>query len=146
MLTSFGLTALILGLAAATVSTVLAAPQAPADARSAQLPQLLLSSAWCSFSYNKNSGASHSTRVQFSPNGNWRAGSRGETYSSGPNGSVAGQHDDGTGGRWIVRQGQLFMSNPPDTPDLAPVGLTITHNSNGPPIITADGKEYSPCQ
>lgn len=51
MLTSIGPTALILGLAAATGSTVRAAPHAPADARSAQLSQLLpLSSAWCAFS------------------------------------------------------------------------------------------------
>ncbi len=51
MLTSIGLTALILGLASATGSTVLAAPHAPADAHSAQVSQLLLlSSAWCAFS------------------------------------------------------------------------------------------------
>ncbi|MBM4134167.1 MAG: hypothetical protein FJ245_10395 [Nitrospira sp.] len=146
MLTAIRLITCALGITAATVHPVQAGPQAPTDAPSAQLSQLLLSSAWCSFTYNKVSGASHSTRVQFSANGHWSAGSRGETYSSGPAGSVAGQHDDGAGGQWAVQQGQLFMSNPPDTPALTSVDLTIERNSNGYPILTADGKEYSQCR
>lgn len=146
MLTAIRLISFALGITAATVHPVQAGPQASADAPSAQLSQLLLSSAWCSFTYNKVSGASHSTRVQFSGNGNWSSGSRGETYSSGPAGSVAGQHDDGAGGQWAVQQGQLFMSNPPETPALSPVNLTIKRNSNGYPILTADGKEYSQCR
>ncbi|MFM8552656.1 MAG: hypothetical protein ACKOCD_10200 [Nitrospiraceae bacterium] len=142
MRNAIGLAIFILAFAA---STAQAGSQTPADAQSAQLSQLLLSSAWCSFSYNKTTGASHQARVQFHPNGNWSAGSRGETYSNGPNGSVAGQHDGGGGGRWAVQQGQLFMSNPPETPSLTPVGLTIKHNSNGYPILMADGREYSQC-
>ncbi|TAJ07177.1 MAG: hypothetical protein EPO61_14520 [Nitrospirae bacterium] len=146
MLTAIRLITFALGITAATVYPVQAGTQAPADAHSTQLSQLLLSSAWCSFSYNQVSGASHSTRVQFSANGHWAAGSRGETYSSGQAGSVAGQHDADTGGQWAVQQGQLFMSNPPETPGLSPVHLTIKRNSNGYPILTADGKEYSQCR
>lgn len=146
MLTAIRFMTFALGIMAATVYPVQAGPQAPADAHSAKLSQLLLSSAWCSFTYNKVSGASNSTRVQFSANGNWSAGSRGETYSSGLAGSVAGQHDEGAGGQWAVQQGQLFMSNPPETPALSPVNLTIKQNSNGYPILTADGKEYSQCR
>jgi len=33
----------------------------------------------------------------------------------------------------------------PEEPALAPVPLQVTQNSNGYPIITADGKEYSSC-
>jgi hypothetical protein len=45
-----------------------AAPLAAARAQSdAEIRQGLLSSAWCSFTYNKVSGASRSERVQFSP-------------------------------------------------------------------------------
>jgi len=110
-----------------------------------QLSQLLLSSAWCSFSYNKVSGASHQSRVQFFANGTWAAGSRGETYSSGAGGSVAGQHDSGAAGRWKVQNGRLFMSNPESTA-LAPVTMTVKRNSSGSPIITADGTEYSQCR
>ena len=116
--------------------------QVPGD----QLSQLLLSSAWCSFSYNKVSGASHTSRAQFFPDGTWSGGSRGETYSSGSGGSVAGQHDAGSRGRWKVQNGQLFMSNPPEAPSLAPVTMKITRNSSGAPIITADGTEYSQCR
>lgn len=111
-----------------------------------QLAQLLLSSAWCSFSYNKVSGASHSSRAQFFPDGTWSASARGETYSSGPAGSVAGQHDSGGRGQWKVEQGRLFMSNPPEAPALAPVDLTVARNSSGYPILTADGTEYSQCR
>lgn len=107
---------------------------------------LLLSSAWCSFSYNQTSGASQSSRAQFSPDGTWSSASRGETYSSGYGGTVAGQHDAGLGGQWKVQEGRLFMSNPPDSPALSPVDLSITRNSSGHPIITADGTEYSPCE
>jgi hypothetical protein len=110
------------------------------------LSQLLLSSAWCSFSYNKVSGASHTSRAQFFPDGTWFSGSRGETYSSGSAGSVAGQHDAGSRGQWKVQNGQLFMSNPPESPALAPITMTVKRNSNGYPIITADGTEYSQCR
>ncbi len=146
MLTAVRFVTFALGITAAAVYPVQAGPQAPTDAPSAQLSHLLLSSAWCSFTYNKVSGASHQTRVQFSANGHWSSGSRGETYSSGSNGSVAGQHDEETGGQWVVQQGQLFMSNPPETPALSPVNLTIRRNSNGYPILTADGTEYSSCR
>jgi hypothetical protein len=110
------------------------------------LAQLLLSSAWCSFSYNTVSGTSSTSRAQFFPDGTWSSGSRGETYSSGYGGTVAGQHDSGSGGHWSVQNGQLFMSNPPEVPTLSPVPLTVTRNSSGYPIITADGKEYSSCE
>lgn len=111
-----------------------------------QLSQLLLSSAWCSFSYNKVSGASGTKRVVFQQGGSWSLNGRSEGYSSGYAGTVASQADSEAGGRWRVQGGQLFMSNPPDSPDLAPVRVSVTHNSNGSPIINADGVEYSMCR
>ena len=111
-----------------------------------RLSQLLLSSPWCSFSYNKISGASHTSRVQFSQNGTWSSGSRGETYSSGQYGSVAGQHDGQAGGQWQVQDGQLLMSAPPQSYALTPVSLQVKQNSNGYPILVADGVEYSQCR
>lgn len=116
----------------------------PQAAGSDQLSRLLLSSAWCSFRYNKVSGASSSTRVQFYANGTWSTGSRSETYSSGSAGTVAGQSDTSGNGQWQVRGGQLWMSDPGEP--LQPVpGFSVTQNSNGYPIINADGKEYSSC-
>lgn len=110
-----------------------------------QLSQLLLSSSWCSFSYNKISGASNTTKVTFYPDGSWGLGARGETYNSGAYGSVAGQHDSSGGGRWAVQNGVLLMSSA-ETPQLTPVpGFSVTRNSNGYPIINSMGKEYSSC-
>src|SRR5688500_2899420 len=46
------------------------APQPAND----QLSQLLLSSAWCSFSYSSASGTTRTTRVVFSADGTWSMG------------------------------------------------------------------------
>ena len=111
-----------------------------------QLTQLLLSSAWCKFKYNQISGTSSSIRYQFFSNGSYSNSGRSETYSSGRYGTVAGQYDSGGSGQWAVRNGQLFISNPPEQPNLQPMPVTVTRNSNGYPIINADGEEYSMCQ
>ena len=117
----------------------------PRAAGNDQLSRLLLSSAWCSFRYNKVSGTSSTEKYRFFPNGTWNNGGRTETYNSGANGTVAGQYDSQGGGRWEVRGGQLFMSSS-ENPQLQPVeGFSVTQNSNGYPIINADGKEFSSC-
>ncbi len=110
------------------------------------LSQLLVSSAWCSFSFNKHSGTTSRSRVQFLPDGSWSSGGQAETYHSGASGSVAGQYNSGGGGQWAVKGGQLFMSDPPETPSLEPIEpFSVTKNSNGSPIINAMGKEYARC-
>ena len=106
-------------------------------------PDLLLSSAWCTFKYNKISGYSNTTRVSFSPNGTYRMGGRAEGGSSGRYGSVYGQNDSSGGGRWAVQQGELFMS---DGGRMEHVQTIVKRNNNGYPIIVADGVEYSQCQ
>ena len=110
-----------------------------------QLSQLLLSSSWCSFTYNKISGASNTTKVTFYANGQWGLGARGETYNSGANGSVYGQHDSSNGGQWAVQNGMLLMSSQA-VPQLTPIpDFRVTQNSNGYPILFSMGKEYSRC-
>ena len=119
--------------------------QAPRAAGSDQLSRLLMSTAWCYFSYNKISGASHSERFAFFGNGTWSNGSRGETYNSGAAGTYAGQSDSAGGGRWEVRDGQLWMCTN-ENPVLQPlIGWRVSQNSNGYPIINYNGKEYSSC-
>ena len=110
------------------------------------LEQLLLSSAWCSFKYNQYTGTSNTTRYQFFSNGTYSNSARGETYNTGRYGTVAGQHDSGGAGRWAVRNGLLYVSNPPEQPDLQPARVTVTRNSSGYPILNADGVEYSMCR
>lgn len=116
----------------------------PTAAGNDQLSQLLLSSAWCSFSYNKISGTSKQTRVQYFRNGTWSMGGQRETYNSGANGTVSGQYNSNNGGLWEVRNGQLYGSY-----GNAPVQLvqpfSVTRNSNGYPIINSMGVEYSSC-
>jgi hypothetical protein len=106
-------------------------------------PDLLLSSAWCTFKYNKVSGYSNSKRVTFNPNGMWFVGSRGEGGSSGRYGSIASQSDASGGGRWKVERGELFMS---EGGQLEHVQTLVKRNNNGYPVIVADGIEYSQCQ
>ncbi|OGR87367.1 MAG: hypothetical protein A3A86_08170 [Elusimicrobia bacterium RIFCSPLOWO2_01_FULL_60_11] len=108
------------------------------------LSQLLLSSPWCSFSYNKISGASSTKRVQFFNNGTWADTSRYEGYSSGDAGTFSSQHDGQDGGRWNVEGEQLYMSGGDE--GLTAVDLAVKRNSNGYPILLADGVEYSQCR
>jgi hypothetical protein len=113
-----------------------------------QLGQLLLSSAWCSFSYsgttdNTGTGRSSTSRVQFSADGTALQTNGGESYYNGNNGSVAGQSSGGQRYYWKVMGNSLQVSG--DGAQWAPVNLSVSRNSNGYPIITADGTEYMQC-
>jgi hypothetical protein len=132
--------------AALCAVTLMAALPHPAQAQSPeqQFAQLLLSSAWCSFRYNKVSGTSRQTRYQFFNNGTWRMGAQGETYSSGPNGIVGGHSNSGSGGRWAVHNGAFYLSEGAGPMEQVPIQLR--QNSNGYPIIVADGTEYMQCR
>ena len=105
---------------------------------------LLTSSAWCTFTYNKTTGYSHTKRVHFNANGTYGTGSRGEGRSSGSGGSMASQRDSAGSGLWKVEKGELFMSE--GRARLEPVRTVLKRNNNGYPIIVADGVEYSQCR
>ncbi len=105
---------------------------------------LLLSSAWCTFSYNKTTGYSNTTRVHFNKNGTYGTGGRAEGATSGKYGSYASQSDSSGGGRWKVDKGELYISS--GNGQLAPVRTVVKRNSNGYPIILADGVEYLQCR
>lgn len=110
-----------------------------------QLSSLLLSSAWCSFTYSQVTGASSQSRVQYFRNGTWSRGGQSETYNSGANGTVAGQSNSNNGGLWEVRNGQLLMSEGNGPLELIHP-FSVTRNSSGFPIINALGREYSSCR
>jgi hypothetical protein len=105
---------------------------------------LILSSAWCTFSYNQVTGYSKSTRVRFSRNGTYSTGSRGEGSTSGKSGSYSSQSDTSGGGRWKVVKGELYLSSGNGKLEL--VKTVLKRNSNGYPVIIADGVEYSQCK
>jgi len=103
---------------------------------------LMVSSAWCTFSYNKVSGYSNTTRLAFSPNGTYSKGRRGEGYSSGYGGTMASQHNSSGGGRWKVVNGELYIGDVVPQP----VRSVVKRNSNGYPIVVVNGVEYSQCK
>ncbi len=131
------------------------APRASAGtAQDQQLRQLLLSSAWCSFSYSQTSGSTSSSRSLFLADGRLQVGSSQEggtvnqngggsvDLGGGATGSVYSQAQGGSMLKWQVQGGQLYVDAGQGMQLLA---LTITRNSSGYPIITAAGKEYSQC-
>ncbi len=115
-------------------------PEAPKKAGQDELSRLLLSSNWCWLRYA--SGNTYTQKVHFSADGTWQDYSESDIWV--PGSAEANRSQQG-GGRWQVKNGQLWLSSP-DSPQLAPVPLTVTRNSNGYPIINADGREYSMCR
>jgi hypothetical protein len=105
---------------------------------------LLLSSAWCTFSYNKTTGYSNTTRARFSKNGTYSTGGRAEGSTSGKSGSYSSQSDSRGAGKWKVTKGELYISE--GNGQLNPVRTVVKRNSSGYPIIVADGVEYSQCK
>jgi hypothetical protein len=105
---------------------------------------LLLSSAWCSFKYNQVTGYSNTMRIRFNKNGTYSTGSRAEGSTSGKYGSYSSQNDAGGAGKWKVVNGELYISE--GNGQLVPVRTVVKRNTNGYPIIVADGIEYSQCK
>ncbi len=110
----------------------------------AQIRQVLTANAWCSFTYNKVSGASSTRRVVFRTDGMVYTNSGGETYSSGSAGTVAGQSSRNSTARWKVENLRLY-GDAMDGNGFQDLGLTATRNSNGSIILHAGGREYSMC-
>ena len=108
-----------------------------------QIAQLMLRSPWCSFSYNQTTGTTNTERVVYQPDGTGYISSGAETYNSGRSGTVAGQHQGGTPFRWRLQNGVLLATT--DGIQWGQFPLQITANSNGYPIVRADGKEYTMC-
>lgn len=117
----------------------------PQPAGNDQLSRLLLSSNWCWLRYSN--GNSYTQKVHFNANGTWEDFSESDIYVNNQYAQTTTQAvgNQTSGGQWAVKGGQLWLSSQ-DSPQLQPVALTITRNSNGYPIITADGREYSMCR
>lgn len=127
------------------------APSAGMSGQDRQLHDLLVSTAWCSFSYSGGStysggsaGTTRTTRVVFAPDGSVTESRNGETTSSGSYGQTYGSNSGGQQGRWKVQGGQLLLSA--DGMQWAPQPLKIEPNSNGSPIVTSGGREYMVCR
>jgi hypothetical protein len=119
-----------------------AAPKPPAGNVDGKIRQLLLSSPWCSFSYR--GGVTRQERVTFRGDGTIVSQKQGEVYYSGDAGTYASQGNDGETGYWKVAGGKVYLSEDGDTWE--PLAIQLTFNSNGSPILKADGKEFGRCR
>lgn len=114
------------------------------NAQDVQAKQLLINSAWCSFTYNKVSGTSTTRKVIFKANGVMTVNGGAETYSSGYGGSYAGQSNTARAMHWKLKNLRLFIDQGDGT-GFQDIGLSATKNSNGYVILHAGGLEYSMC-
>ncbi|CAN5155001.1 hypothetical protein BH11PSE11_BH11PSE11_32590 [soil metagenome] len=135
---------------AQTMQAQRAAPSAPTppvtggNAQDVQARQVLVRSAWCSFTYNKVSGSSSTRKVVFRPDGIMTVNGGGETYSSGYGGTYASQTNTAGTMLWKLENLRLYI-DPRDGSGFQDIGLTATTNSNGSIILRAVGREYSMC-
>jgi hypothetical protein len=118
--------------------------QMSGNPQDAQARQVLTGSAWCSFTYNKVSGTSTTRRVVFRPDGVMSINGGAETYSSGNGGTYAGQSTTGGMMLWKVENLRLLIDQRKGS-GFQDIGLTTSKNSNGYPILHAEGREYSMC-
>jgi hypothetical protein len=122
----------------------LSAAQNGGNPQDAQARQVLTSSAWCSFTYNKVSGTSTTRRVVFRTDGVMSINGGAETYSSGYGGTYAGQSSSGGTMLWKVENLRLLIDQRNGT-GFQDIGLTTSKNSNGYVILHAEGREYAMC-
>ena len=143
--------------APAVAAPAVAAPAAsgcPAPGND-QLTQLLVSSAWCHFAYSGGStgGTTVQERVVFAADGRFAQGGGSESSYSGQQrdqyGSqtgawgAGGQNSNATQGCWRAESNLLYLTVSGQA--YAPLQLQVTRNSNGYPIVNANGKEYYTC-
>jgi hypothetical protein len=122
-----------------------AAPASGGNAQDAQYRQILMSSAWCSFTYNKISGTSTTRRVVLRPDGIMTVNGGAESYSSGAGGTYAGQSNNSSNMRWKYEGLRLYLDDGSGA-GFQDVGLTASRNSNGSIILMAAGREYAMCR
>jgi hypothetical protein len=119
-------------------------PRTRATGQDAQIEQILLSSPWCYMRYSQTLGSTSTERGVFYRDGRLVVQTGHEMVSSGQHGTAYGSGSGGAVYRWRVSNGDLHLSE--NGGPFNPAGLRITQNSNGYPILTVDGKEYSQCR
>jgi hypothetical protein len=120
-------------------------------AQDQQIVNLILSTAWCSFSYSGGStytggtaGTTRTSRAVFRADGTASETAGTETTTSGAPGQTYGNSTNGTQGHWRIENGMLMLSA--DGTQWVPQVLKIADNGSGAPIITSGGKEYMRCK
>ncbi len=124
------------------VSLWAGAAQAQPAYSDAEISQALMSTSWCSFTYNQRTGYSRSQRARFQASGVLHVSTNAEGGSSGPSGSVYGQSGGGDTYQWQVRSGRLILTGEEGSEDLT---LDAKESSSGGFILLVDGQEWTPC-
>ena len=139
------------GDASAPAASAPTAPPTATTPEDQQLTRLFLSTAWCTFSYSGSrtytggvGGRSTSGRVVFSADGIMQQSSSSERSNVDAQGNVWSANSGRETYRWRVQNGSLLLS--PNGVQWQTVRIEVTQNSNGSPIIKADGVEYYRCQ
>jgi hypothetical protein len=120
-------------------------PTGGSNPQDAQVRQILMNNAWCSFTYNKVSGTSTTRRVVFRPDGVMSINGGAETYSSGYGGTYAGQSNNSSAVLWKLENLRVLVDDRSGA-GYQDIGLTSTTNSNGSIILKTLGKEYAMCR
>ena len=119
-------------------------------AQDQQIVRVLISSAWCAFSYSSGStyatsgGTSRTERVVMRPDGTATQTGGSETTSSGPNGQAYLGGNNGQQGFWKFENGVMYVSG--DRMNWVPETFKMTYNSNNSPIPIVNGREYMLCR
>jgi len=108
-----------------------------------QIVQLLSSRNWCYMRYSQAMGSTSTERVAFSADGRWAMATGRETALNTQSGSYYGNSNGAMRGTFRVQNGVLLMTENGMQWEQYP--LRIYQNSNGYPIVNANGKEYSGC-
>ncbi len=120
---------------------------ASGSAQDREIARLLASSQWCTMTYSGGVGTTSGTtryeRIIFRRDGTGSRSTSSEVYSSGEAGIAAGESRGGNAFQWRVEGGALLSSG--DGTSWERTELRLSRNSNGYPIITANGKDYAMC-
>jgi len=128
-------------LAAALALAVPAA--ASAQMSDADITRGLMSTRWCSFSYNQTTGYSSRRVAQFLPGGVLTIGGNAEGGSSGQNGSFYSQTQGGDRFHWRVQAAQLLLAA--DDGVWGAYVLDGYRTSSGTIVLKVAGAEWVPC-
>lgn len=120
---------------------VRALAESDADRR---IAEVLLSSAWCYMRYSQQMGSTTTERVVFTPDGRVSQRDGRETAQNNQYGSYYGNSGSTQQAFWRIQNGQLMLSS--DGREWQATPISIAPNSNGYPIVTSGGKEYSMCR
>jgi hypothetical protein len=112
------------------------------------IAQLLVRSEWCTMTYSgivgSTTGTTRYERLVFRPDGTGTRRTSSESYYSNDAGAAAADGSGASQFRWRL-DGSVLVSSTDGGASWVRAPMRISTNSNGYPIITANGKDYAMC-